>query len=164
MEKEVNICKSFIEYLPIIISIIVLIYTIRALRNGLRENIYEKQITSLQKLISIAVEFAQIIDYSHPSIIRNKIGELDSKENIEKMVTLYLSFDKGLHENKFLLPKKITYLLTNQNFQMSSVLNSIKTEHFEQIRTRYFDNLNELEILINKKLNIKRLYRENKNL
>lgn len=153
-----------LNYFPILLSFFALIYTIKALRNGLRESVYNKQIESIQKLISVAVEFSQIIDYSHPPIVRKKIGEINSEDNIERMIALYLTFDKLLHETRFILPRKVIGLMNNQNYQMFQVIDTIKKSHFEKVRVNYFECLKELEDLIDHKFKISKSYKENNKL
>ena len=161
MNQEINIFKIIIDYLPIFISILALIFSLKALKNGIREKVYDTQINHIKVLISLTVTFSQMIDYSYPQRIRDYLNKKNDEEIVEKMIQIYLEFDIKLNECRFLLPKKIYRSFFNLKYQMSCVIEEFDNNNFEIIRNRYFDVLTNLENDINKKFNIKNSTKEN---
>lgn len=164
MNQEINLYQITIDYFPILLSIFALIFSIKALRNGIREKVYDTQINHIKELISLTVKFSQIIDYSNPQRIRDYLNKMNDSGNVEKMIQIYLEFDIKLNECRFLLPKKIFRSFFNLKYQMSCVIETFDKKTFEIIRSRYFSVLTELENDINKKFNIKNSTKENINI
>lgn len=148
------------EIVSIVISIIAVIFTYRNFRSGIREKVFEKQIDCIKELLSLTNEFAQFIDYDIPAEIRDTLIRTTGAKT-ERQTSIYLQFDKKFKESDFLLPKEIRGELRNLLYQMSCVIDSQSLDHYELIRTRFFECLTKTSNIITNKFHFSNAYREN---
>lgn len=148
------------EILSIAISTIAIIFTYRNFKSGIREKIFEKQIDCIKELLALTNEFAQFIDYDIPPEIRDMLIRTTG-DKIQRQTSIYLQFDKKLKESDFLLPIEIRGELRNLLYQMSCIINSQGLDHYEIIRTRFFECLTNTSNTITNKFHFSKAYREN---
>lgn len=166
MELTTNESITLIfAFIAIIVSIASYTITKQALKNGLREKVYNEQIIHIKELIKLIVDFSSYIDYSQPDFFNNKHLDLDKRRKIEVLIDIYEKFYLLYWESEIFLPKKIKFHLHNLMFIMSNIIENLcvsnKKMVYERTRLKFFVEYGILIRLIGKKLHIKQSIKNN---
>lgn len=154
--------------LAILISIFSYNKADQALKNGIREKVFEEQLCSIKKLYSLMVRFSHYIDFNPPEFFKEKTLNLNDLEKKEKLVHLYNEYYSIYFETELFIENNIKDRFHNLMYKMQIIIElqnyNLDNPNFINAKNKFFDEYDIVLEILKNELFILKSINENENI